>query len=67
MSQRGAGRVVGCRVVMDHQDAVGAEVHVELDAVGTQLDRPHERRDRVLGALAGGAAVSDDFDRASWD
>ena len=40
MRQGGAGRIVRNRVVMDEQDAIGAQMHVQLDPVGAQLDRP---------------------------
>lgn len=46
---------------MDPQDAIGVEMHIELAAVGPQLGGPPEGSEGVLGALAGGTAVGDDF------
>ncbi len=63
MRQGGARRVVRNRVVMDEQDAIGAQMDVQLDAVGAQLDRPCERRHRVFGAFPRGTAMGDDLDR----
>lgn len=48
-------------VVVDPQDPIRMQVDVELTALGTQLGRPPEGGEGVLGVLAGGAAVGDDF------
>ncbi len=46
---------------MDPQDAIGVEMHIELAAVGPQLGGSPECGEGVLGTLAGGTAVGDDF------
>jgi hypothetical protein len=38
-------------------------VNVELDAVGAKLDGAGERREGILGTLAGRSAVGDDLGR----
>lgn len=52
---------------MDPQDAIRMEVHIELAAVGAELGRPPEGGKGVLGLLAGGAAVGDDFGAGHGD
>jgi hypothetical protein len=42
-----------------HDDTLTGRVHIELDAVRPELDRPRERGHGVLDALARGAAVRD--------
>ena len=37
------------RIMVDDHDAVASCVHIELDAIGSELDRADKRRDRVLG------------------
>jgi hypothetical protein len=48
------------RVVDDDQPSVAGSAHVELDGVGTVLDRPLEGGHRVAGCRVPGAPVSDD-------
>ena len=36
------------RIVVNHHDSVAGRVHIELDAVGPELDRPDKSGDRVL-------------------
>ena len=55
--RRATGR--GCRVRRGRGSTSSAFLHVELDVVGAQLDRPLEGRQRVLGQLGRGAAVRD--------
>ena len=50
---------VEVEIVEDDEGAVGRGLHVELDEVGPQLDRPLERRERVLALVGGGAAMGD--------
>jgi hypothetical protein len=47
-------------IVMHHDHAVLRGVHVELDAVGAELQRPEERGERVLREFAGDPAVRDE-------
>lgn len=46
---------------MHPEHAVWVEVDVELDPVGAQVNSTCEGGEGVLRALAGGAAVGDDF------
>jgi hypothetical protein len=48
-------------VVVDPQDAIGVEMDIKLASVGPKLGGPPEGGEGVLGALAGGPAVGDDF------
>jgi hypothetical protein len=45
---------------MDDEHAIGGPPHVELDAVGTQLAREHERFDGVLPRLPARPAMRED-------
>jgi hypothetical protein len=44
---------------VDDHDPVASCVHVELDAIGSELDRADERSDRVLGMGLVRAPVGD--------
>jgi hypothetical protein len=46
-------------IVVDDHDAVASCVHVELDAIGSELDRADKRSDRVLGMGLVRAPVGD--------
>ena len=46
---------------------VGRAPHVQLDAVGTERDRPSERGDGVLTLQPGSTAVGDDVHEAAAD
>ncbi len=48
-------------VVMDSQDPIRMEVDVKLAALSPQFGGPTEGGEGVLGVLAGGAAVGNDF------
>jgi hypothetical protein len=63
MRQRGIGSVVRNCVVVYDQDTIGAQMDIQLDPVGSQLDRSRECRNGVLRAFAGGSAMGDDLDR----
>jgi hypothetical protein len=45
--------------VMNYNNAVARGMHVELDPFGANLERPHERRDRVFGERFVRPAVGD--------
>jgi hypothetical protein len=49
--------------VDDDKVAVRPRMHVELDVVGSDLDRASERCERVFGLVPGGSAVRDDEGR----
>jgi hypothetical protein len=46
-------------VVVDDHHAVPRCVDVQLEGIGAALERPRERRNRVLGELELGASVGD--------
>ena len=46
-------------VVMNDEDAIAASVHIELDAIGAELECAQEGGQGVLGALARRAPVRD--------
>ena len=46
-------------IVVNHHDPVTSRVHIELDAIGSQLDRSDERGDGVLGVGLVSAPVRD--------
>lgn len=52
------GRIDEGIVVNDHFSVRG-RVHVELDCIGAELDRPHESGDRILRKRLVGAAMGD--------
>ena len=56
----GVCRAIERRVVMDDDDAVARQVHVELEAVGAERQAVVERRDRVLGRQRAAAAMRED-------
>jgi hypothetical protein len=58
------GRVDEGIVVNDHLSVRGG-VHVQLDRIGAELDRPHESGDRILRERLVGAAMGDLLRRLS--
>jgi hypothetical protein len=46
--------------VARHEVAVAGRDQIGFDEVGAEVDRELVRRERVLGAIAGGAAVAQD-------
>ena len=54
------GRAIDRVIVHHHRDAVGAERHVQLDAVGPVRDGRCERREGVLGPFDRGTPVCGD-------
>src|SRR5207253_8775777 len=53
------------RIGMHDGDAVRSEVHVQLDAIGAEIDGTLERGQRILRELAWRATVADALDAAS--
>ena len=53
------------RVVVNHDNTVPGRVHIELDAVGAQLDRALERSERVFRVRLVSAAVRNSFGRST--
>lgn len=47
------------RIVVNDDDSVAGRVHIELDAIGAELDRADKRSDRVLGMGLMRAPVGD--------
>ena len=54
------GRPVECLVVNDDWDAVGGELHVDLEAVGAERHAVVDRRHGVFGREFGAAAMGED-------
>ena len=52
------GHALGAGIVGHHRVTVAGHVDVELERVDADLERALERRQRVLGELGGGAAMS---------
>jgi hypothetical protein len=46
-------------IVVNHYDSISSRVHVELDAIGPELDRADKSSDRVLGMGLESAPVGD--------
>jgi hypothetical protein len=57
----GCSRRIYDGVVVNDDDAVASSVHVQLDCIGPELDRPKKRGDRVLGERLMRTAVGDLF------
>jgi hypothetical protein len=51
----------GHGVVVYHERAVRAEMHVQFDAVGSKFNGSPEGGDRVFRAFAGGSPMGNDF------
>ncbi len=58
---------VDCGVVMNHDYSVARRVHIELNAIGAELDGALKRGERILGMSLVCPSVGDPFWRiAAW-